>query len=107
MVIVGWTILASFGYTATLLAETKLYPSHDSNQVIGLLPAETEVKIDKCFDTGSDFYYAVTTKDGVHGYIFDLRMDYQADWEGLEVERLMNPVSVVSCLAMTMRWDMQ
>jgi len=102
----AWVTVASMNFSAKTLASTAIYQDTTSQNIIVKVPPSTRLDIVHCFDTGSDFYYAVQSETGVEGYVYELRMKYQRSWHMPSFRKLFsNPMPNVSCLTMTNNWN--
>lgn len=92
-------------FSAVPLAETRVYEAPHASEAANIVPASAVLELIECIETGSDFYYLVRTRNGSEGYVFDLRMRYEAEWKFPDFDRLRRgPLRSLSCVTMTQRW---
>jgi len=102
----AWITLASMSFSAKTLASTAIYKNTSSQDVLVQVPPSTRLDIIHCFDTGSDFYYAVKSENDVEGYVYELKMNYQRSWHVPSFRKIFsNPIPNISCFTMTKNWN--
>ncbi|WP_369935403.1 hypothetical protein [Xanthomonas tesorieronis] len=101
-----WITLASVSFSAKTLTTTPIYQDISAQNIVAQMPPSTRLDIIHCFDTGSDFFYAVKSDTGAEGYVYELSMNYKRSWHMPSFRKLFsNPIANISCLTMTKNWD--
>lgn len=72
--------LTALSFSAVLLSAAPLYDRPGgAGKVMAELPAGTAIRISECIDAKTDIYYSVRVDD-VHGYLYELRLQYQTNF---------------------------